>query len=152
MNLIESSQKRYKFDEYYVIRHHFDASNYIKQNLQLGPNFNHIPSLQDLWANCKDDIEMRERSWSPLIVEQIRIQNILIDIKGLYDDQSNMLSNHYLTKIKGTALQHVTFQEPELHNLEDRMEQIIKRTKRWVEYKKKNKKEVKHRREIINTS
>lgn len=46
--------------QFYEMRFPFDSKDFVKKNMQLGPTFYHLP-LEDYWANCADDYDMRRR-------------------------------------------------------------------------------------------
>lgn len=48
---------------------------------RLEKNYNHIPALEDFWANCADEFEVRRRSYSRLTLHQMK-DCLNEDIKG----------------------------------------------------------------------
>jgi len=66
-------------------------------------------------------------------VEQVKTYGIDLNVEGLEDDGKNMYNNTYLTKIRNTPISL----EPCVDIEEDfdvMMAQIIKRTRKWVEW------------------
>lgn len=49
--------------QFYERRFIFDNKYFIKNYLQIGLNFHQILQLEDYWAYCVDEYEVRKRSW-----------------------------------------------------------------------------------------
>lgn len=60
---------------FYITRSYFDPYNKIK--MVAGMKFKHKFYLEDLWANARDDLEIRKRMFSRLPLDMFRICEII---------------------------------------------------------------------------
>lgn len=44
----------------------FDSKGFVKNNLELGLDYYHFPTMEDFWEDCEDDFELRRRDWMRL--------------------------------------------------------------------------------------
>lgn len=91
----------------------------------------HITTSEDYWANWKDDFESHDRAFTKLIVDQVKVYIVNIDLEGMEDDDQNMYSNTYLTKLRGTPISLEPYKGVR-EELDVMMAQIYKRTRKWV--------------------
>ena len=72
--------------------------------LQIGSVIKHVTTIEDYWAECKDELEGQDRAFVRLMVEQVTTYGIDLNVEGLEDDGQNVCSNTYLTKIRNTPI------------------------------------------------
>jgi hypothetical protein len=46
----------------------------------------HVTNIEDYWADCKDELESRDRAFSRFTINQIKTYGINLDVEGLEDD------------------------------------------------------------------
>ena len=66
-------------------------------------------------------------------MEQVKTYGINLNVEGLEDDGHNMYSNTYLTKIRNAPISLDPYVDVE-EEFDVMMAQIIKRTRKWVEW------------------
>ena len=64
--------------------------------------------LEDYWVDCADEFESREKFYSRLTVQQIKLYNVDIDVDGVKDDGLHMQTFTYLKRSKGTPIDSTT--------------------------------------------
>ena len=69
----------------------FDGNGYVKNNLALGPDYLHFTTMQDYWANCENDFEVRKRYWMRFTVQKIIDYKMGWDVIGITKDGSNLI-------------------------------------------------------------
>ena len=77
---------KYKLEMYKVLRPMFDPNGYAKDVLQIGSVIKHVTTIEDYWADCKDEFERHDHSFARLIVDQVSVYKINIDVEGVEDD------------------------------------------------------------------
>ena len=88
-----------KIKPFEVLRLNFNLINYMKDNLQLESSFRHIPMLMDHWDECVDELVTRERFYSRMTIQKIKLYGVNINMNQLEDDKKNMQSSTYLKGI-----------------------------------------------------
>ena len=126
-NMLKVFETKHKLEEYEVARHMFDQNEYTRESV-----INNVTTIEDYWADCKDELESRHCAFDRLTVDQIKTYDINFDVEGLEDDGQNMYSNTYLTKLKGPPISSEPYANVE-DNFDVMVAQIIKRTRKWVE-------------------
>ena len=114
----------------------FDPNGYARDVLQIGSVIKHVTTMEDYWADCKNELQSQDRVFARFTFNQIKTYGINLDVEGIEDDGQNMYSNTYLTKLTNTFISlepYVNIEE----DLDVMMAQIIKRTGKWVEWKTK---------------
>ena len=132
-NMLKAFEMKYKPEAYEVVRPMFDPNGYVRDVLQIGSVIKHITTVEDDWADCKDEFESHDHAFTRLIVEQVKTYGINLNVEGLEDDRQNMYSNTYLTKIRSTPISSEPYEDVE-EDLDVMMARIIKRTGKWVEW------------------
>lgn len=72
----------------FISRPDFDYTSFIRNNVKNASSFFHSPHLEDFWAKCPDEFEVRKRLWSRLTIKQIIMFNVELETYGLKDDDS----------------------------------------------------------------
>ena len=57
-NMLKEFEMKYKLDAYKVIRPMFNLNGYVRDVLQIGSVIKHITTIEDYWADCKDEFEI----------------------------------------------------------------------------------------------
>lgn len=120
--------------EYEVIRPQFDLVNYVKNNLQHGSSYKHVPDIEDYWADYYTKVQTREKLWSRIFVEKIKLYKVNINMENIEDDGSNFRSSTYEKEIKDTPIVFNPLEGPTIDKMEILMDNIIKRIDKWVEW------------------
>jgi hypothetical protein len=131
-NLVKAFEGMYKLQEYEVLMPMFDPNRYALDALQIGSVIKHVTTIEDYWADCKNELESRDRAFAIFTVDQVKIYGINLDVEGIEDDGQNMYSNTYLTKLRDTPISSEPYDKDE--NLYTMVARIIKRTRKWVEW------------------
>ena len=66
----------------FFLQENFDYLGFVKSNFKNVDSFIHVPHLEDYWANCPDEFEVRKRLWSRLTVRKINMFNIDLNTQG----------------------------------------------------------------------
>ena len=74
-------------DAYEVMRPMFDWNKYARDVLQIGSVIKHITTIEDYWADYKDEFESQDCAFVRLTVEQIKTCSIKFNVEGLQDDR-----------------------------------------------------------------
>lgn len=93
----------------------------------------HVTTIEDYWADCKNELESRDRAFAKFTMDQVKTYDINLDVEGLEDDGQNMYSNTYLTKLRNTPISSEPYVNIE-EDLDTMVARIIKRTGKWVEW------------------
>ena len=56
-NILKVFKMKYKLEMYEVMRPMFDPNGYARDVLQIGSVIKHIITVEDYWADCKDEFE-----------------------------------------------------------------------------------------------
>lgn len=132
-NMLKVFEMKYKFKMYEVLRPMFDPNGYAREVLQIGSVIKCINTMENYWANYKDEFGSQDHALARLIVEEIKTYKIKLDVEGLEDDGKHMYSNSYLNKLRGTPISSEPYEDAK-EDLDIMMVQIIKRTGKWVEW------------------
>ena len=103
-NILKAFESKYKLEEYEVVRPMFDPNGYARDVLQIGSVIKHVTTMEDYWADCKNELESRDRAFSRFTVDQVKTYGINLDVEGIEDDGQNMYNNTYLTKLRNTPI------------------------------------------------
>lgn len=104
---------------------------------QLEKNYAHLPALEDFWANCRDEFEVRRRSYSRLTLHQMK-DYLAKDIEGLLDDDGDVLLPMYTrNQIEDQPLPQVNWANKESLSVEERTRQVLKHSKVFLVLKRK---------------
>ena len=68
-NMIKEFEKKYKLDMYEDLRPTFDPFGYARDVLQIGSTLKHVVTMEDYWANCKDEFERHNSIFARLTIE-----------------------------------------------------------------------------------
>lgn len=71
----------------------------------------HITTIEDYWADFKDEFESRDHTFSRFTVDQVKYFNTNIDVEGVEDNAKNMYSNTYLMKLSGTPISSKPYED-----------------------------------------
>ncbi len=132
-NMLKAFETKYQLELYEVVRPMFDPNGYARDVLQIGSVSKHVTTVEDYWADYRDELESKDCAFVRLTVEQIKTYGINFDVEGLEDDGQNMYSNTYLTKLRGIPISLVLYVDVE-ENFDIMMARIIKRMGKWVEW------------------
>ena len=131
-NMLKAFKMKYRLEIYEVLSPIFDPNGYARDVLQIGSVIKHVTTIEDYWANCKDEFQSHDHAFSRVIVDQVKMYKINLDVEGIEDDGKNMYSNTYLTKLRYNPMSSESYQDVG-DDLEVMMDQIIKRTRKWVQ-------------------
>ncbi len=81
--MLKVFEMRYKLEMYEVLRPMFDLNRYAREVLQIGSVIKHITTVEDYWADYKDEFDSQDHAFTKLTVEQIKTYNINIYVEGL---------------------------------------------------------------------
>jgi hypothetical protein len=82
-------------------RDNFDYSGFVKSNFRDATSFSHVPHLEDYWANCPDEFEVRKRLWSRMIVKQINMFQVDLVTQGVTEeDTEEIVDPFYVEQIE----------------------------------------------------
>ena len=98
----EATEKELKWYHlgWYRARQGFDPNGLIK--VSHGNEFKHVPTIEDFWANAKDDFHVRKLAFSRLSVNMMRdIKWRGLDIPDQLEDDESVLREDYDT-VEGT--------------------------------------------------
>ena len=132
-NILKAFESKYKLEEYEVVKPMFDPNGYARDVLQIGSVIKHVTTMEDYWADCKDELESRDRAFARFTVEQVKMYGVNLDVEGIEDDGQNIYSNTYVTKLRNTPVSSEPYINVE-ENFDVMMARIIKRTGKWVEW------------------
>ena len=85
-NILKAFENKYKLEEYEVVRPMFDPNGYARDVLQIGSMIKHVTTMEDYWADCKDELESQDHAFARFIVDQVRTYGINLNVEGLEDD------------------------------------------------------------------
>ena len=85
-NILKAFERKYQLEEYEVVRPAFDPNGYARDVLQIGSVIKHVNTMEDYWADCKDEPESCDRAFARFIVDQVKTYGINLDVKGIEDD------------------------------------------------------------------
>ena len=111
----------------------FDPNGYARDVLQIGSMSKHVTTMEDYWADCKEELESRDRAFARFTIDKIKTYGINLDVEGIEDDGQNMYSNTYLTKLNNIPISSEPYVNIE-EEFDVMMARIIKRTGKWVEW------------------
>lgn len=76
----------------------FDDKDFAHPLFELRLEFSHVPQLEDFWANCDADYEVRKRWWSRLTLKQIKEFKLQMNVKGVQEDKGEeVVDPFYIT-------------------------------------------------------
>ena len=85
-NMLKMFETRYSLEMYEVVRPMFDPRGYARDVLQIGGTVRHITTVEDYWADCRNEFESRDRAHTRLTVGQVKTYGIDLNVEGLEDD------------------------------------------------------------------
>lgn len=56
-NILKAFESKYKLEEYEAVRPLFDPNGYVRDVIQIGSVINNVTTMEDYWADCKDELE-----------------------------------------------------------------------------------------------
>ena len=65
-NMLKTFEMRYHLEMYEMDRPMFDPKGYAREVLQIGGMVKHITTIEDYWANYRDEFKSRDRDFSRL--------------------------------------------------------------------------------------
>ena len=89
----------------------FDLNGYARNLLQIGSVIKHVTTIEDYWADCRDEFEINHHAFTRLIFNQVKIYKINLYVEGFEDDGKNMYSNKYLTKLRNIPISSEPYQD-----------------------------------------
>lgn len=98
----------------------FDHSGYVKNNLALGPGYLHFPTLEDYWANCEHDFEVRKSDWMRFTIQEIIDYKMGWDVTGVTKDRSDLIDPYFFEWTQVLELPYINWSLPELKDLKER--------------------------------
>ena len=118
---------------WYGARQGFDPVGLIKASH--GSEFKHVPTIEDFWANAKDDFHVRKLAFSRLSVNMMRdIRWRGLDIPDQLEDDRNVLREDYETVV-GTELNPVDWDDHQDPSLEAVTRTVDLHTESWYNAK-----------------
>lgn len=118
---------------WYRARQGFDPVGLIKASH--GNKFKHVPTIEDFWANAKDDFHVRKLAFSRLSVDMMRsIRWRGLDIPDQLEDDRNVLRKDYDTVV-GTDLNPVDWNDHQDPSLEAVTRTVDLHTESWYNIK-----------------
>lgn len=115
----------------------FDGSGYVKNNLALGLDYLHFPTMEDYWANCENDFEVRRKDWMRFTVRKIIDYKMGWDVTGIIEDNLDLIDPFFFERIQLLELPYINWSLPELKDLKERTFFVIQRTENWLKNKVK---------------
>lgn len=103
----------------------------VKNNLKLGPSFFHLPTLEDYWANCFDEFEVRRRNWMRFSLRQIVTYGLDWDVQGIEDDESDLFPI-FIKLIVNWRITTMDWSSKETETFEAIIVDVLERTQEWV--------------------
>lgn len=64
----------------------FGGSEYVKNNLTLGPSYLYFATMEDYWGNCDNDLKVRRRDYMRITVQKIIDYKMGWDVTGIKED------------------------------------------------------------------
>lgn len=130
----------------YSARPNFDSQEFSLRYSELGSSTLHVPHLEDFWANCQDDFEVRKRLWSRLSLVKIKDFNLPLDTSGYVIEEEGKklltqltLSKTYIEQVEAYPLLEIAWTIPKEDDLHTRTLPILTRTIIWIIRKKHSK-------------
>lgn len=87
-NLVKNFEIKIKLIDYEVLRPQYDPVNLARDHLKLGYAYRNFLDIEDFWAGCLNEYRTREKFWSYLTIDEIKLYNDSIDVFDLVDDGS----------------------------------------------------------------
>ena len=78
-NILKAFENKYKLEEYEVVRPTFDPNGYARDVLQIGSVIKHVTTIEDYWADCKDELESQDRAFARFTVDQVKTYGINLE-------------------------------------------------------------------------
>ena len=111
----------------------FDYTGFVRNNIKNAVSLIHSPQLEDFWANCLNEFEVRKRLWSRLTIKQITMFNVELDTYGLKDDDSEeVLDQFYMDQIEYMHIPKIDWEKREENDVYARTKDVIARTAKWI--------------------
>jgi hypothetical protein len=117
----------------YSTRPNFGSQEFSLRYSKLGSSSLHVSHLEDLWANCQDDFEVRKRLWSRLSLAQIKDFNLTIDTSGVIEEEDEEIVNpSYIEQLDAYPLLKIDWKIPKEDDLHTRTLPILTRIEQWL--------------------
>jgi len=94
----------------------------------------HKPHLEDSWADCIDEFEVRRRDWSRLTLDQMRIYHLGWKLPNLVDDYTNLV-DHVFAIENTKPLSDVDWSVYEMTDIKTRSYFVLHRSQLWLNSK-----------------
>ena len=98
----------------------FDGSGYVKNNLALGPNYLHFPTMEDYWVNYENNFELRKRDWMRFTVQKIIDYKMGWDVTGIMEDGLDLIEPFFFEQIQLLEFSYINWSLLELKDLKER--------------------------------
>lgn len=98
----------------------------------LGPTYAHKYHVEDFWADCKDDKEVRMRHYMRMTVQFLRRVQLFPVPDQVEEDESTLVHPRY-PAVADLAIPSINWDEQEVKDLDTITQPIIARTKEWVD-------------------
>lgn len=92
---LELEFKKFNF-KLYIPHTEFDIKGFAMTHLTLRENFQHVQSLEDFWADCVDEYEVRRRAHLRFTVQQIRDYGLKVNTANVVDDENDLLDSQFV--------------------------------------------------------
>jgi hypothetical protein len=132
-NLVKIFEGKIKLLNYEVYRPQYDLMGFVRDHLKLRHSYRHVLDIEDYWSECLNEYQTREKLWSRLTLDEIKMYNNNIDVSDLADDGLYMHPSAY-DQIKVLPISSSPPIGPVIDSLELLMRSIIKRTDKWMEW------------------
>ena len=91
--------------------------------------------MEDYWANCADDFEVRRRSYGRFSLSQIFVF-LVEDVRGLSDDEGEILPQFFREQVDTQPLPAVDWYAKEYATVKERSSRVIQNNILYLDSKK----------------
>lgn len=103
----------------YTPRTNIDYRGFSMSNLNILATFMHIPKLEDYWANCSDELEVRKKLWSRMTLRYIITFKLDLNTNSVEEDEKvDVLDSQFLQKVEVLPISEVDWTKAEEDNLQ----------------------------------
>lgn len=102
----------------YSPREDFDYIGLSRDNFKHASSLFHVPHLENYWANCPDEFEVRKRLWSRLRVSQINMFKVNLSTHGMMEDEvEEVIDLFYVDQIECIPISEIDWTRREEDDL-----------------------------------
>lgn len=123
----------------YRTRNYFDDKSFVAHHFRVNATFLHQPHLEDYWADCAGEFEVRKRLWSRFTLNQIITLKIPMDTRGVENDDEDVLDPQYTELVECVPILEIDWSKREEDDVRLRTHNVIKIIKNWRAEKRREK-------------